>query len=38
MWKFNAGRFVPGIATDRMYYFSLNGLLMAIKGRNSPRG
>ncbi len=37
VWTFNAGRFVPGIATDRMYYFSLNGLLMAIKGRNSPR-
>ncbi len=37
VWRFNAGRFVPGIATDRMYYFSLNGLLVAYRGANSPR-
>jgi outer membrane protein assembly factor BamB len=37
VWRFNAGRFVPGIATDRMYYMSLNGLLIAYRAENSPR-
>jgi outer membrane protein assembly factor BamB len=35
VWRFNRGRFVPGIATDRMYYFSLNGALMAFRGENT---
>ncbi len=35
VWTFNAGRFQPGIATDRMYYFSFSGLLIAFRGQNS---
>jgi len=37
VWRFKSGHFVPGIATDRMYYLSLSGLLVAFKGERSPR-
>ena len=37
VWRFNAGHFVPGIATDRKYYFSLGGLIIAFRGEKSGR-
>ena len=36
VWKIGMGKYSPGIATDRHYYFSLNGMLVAFRGRNSP--
>jgi outer membrane protein assembly factor BamB len=36
VWHTNIGKYSPGIATDRHYFFSLNGLLVAYRGRNSP--
>jgi outer membrane protein assembly factor BamB len=33
VWTYNVGKYAPGIATDRRYYFSLNGLLVAFPGR-----
>jgi len=33
VWHYPAGRFSPGIATTKRYYFSLNGLLAAFEGR-----
>jgi outer membrane protein assembly factor BamB len=35
IWTFNAGKYAPGIATDRRYYFSLNGLLVAFNAAGS---
>ena len=35
VWHFRAGKYAPGIATDRRYYFSFNGLLAAFDG--TPR-
>jgi outer membrane protein assembly factor BamB len=32
VWRFNAGKYSPGIATDRHYYFTLNGLLASFRG------
>jgi outer membrane protein assembly factor BamB len=29
VWSFPVGNYSPGIATDKRYYFSLNGLLTA---------
>jgi len=37
VWRFPLGKYSPGIATERAYYFSLNGILVAFPGRNSPR-
>jgi outer membrane protein assembly factor BamB len=37
VWRFNAGEYAVGIATNRNYYLSLNGLLLAIRGENSPK-
>ena len=37
VWRLNRGKYSPGIATDRRYYFSLNGSLIAYRGRNGPR-
>ena len=37
VWRFNAGEYAVGIATNRHYYLSLNGLLLAIRGANSPK-
>jgi outer membrane protein assembly factor BamB len=31
VWRFAAGKYSPGIATNRHYYFSLNGLLVAFR-------
>jgi outer membrane protein assembly factor BamB len=36
VWSIGMGKYSPGIATDRHYYFSLNGILIAFRGRNSP--
>ena len=36
VWHFHAGKYAPGIATNKHYYFSLNGLLVAYRGRG-PR-
>ncbi len=35
-WQIGMGKYSPGIATDRHYYFSLNGILVAFRGQNSP--
>jgi outer membrane protein assembly factor BamB len=32
VWRFNLGKYSPGIVTDRHYYMSLNGLLLAFEG------
>lgn len=37
VWRIPFGRYSPGIATERTYYFSLNGRLIAFEGRNLPR-
>ena len=36
VWHLPLGQYSPGIATDRTYYFSLNGRLLAFEGRSSP--
>ena len=33
VWQVGMGKFSPGIATNRHYYFSLNGRLIAYRGR-----
>ena len=37
VWRFPIGKYSPGIATERAYYFTLNGILVALRGRLSPR-
>jgi hypothetical protein len=32
VWRVGMGKYQPGIATDRHYYFTLNGLLVAYQG------
>jgi outer membrane protein assembly factor BamB len=34
VWRLPMGRYSPGIVTERTYYFSLNGRLIAFRGRN----
>ncbi len=36
VWRIGLGKYSPGIATDHHYYFSLNGMLVSYRGRNSP--
>ena len=36
VWQIGLGKYSPGIATDQHYYFSLNGILVAFRGENSP--
>jgi outer membrane protein assembly factor BamB len=36
VWRIGMGKYSPGIATDRHYYFSLNGILAAFRGASSP--
>ena len=36
VWRIPLGQYSPGIATERTYYFSLNGRLLAFLGRHSP--
>ena len=35
VWHFRAGKYAPGIATEKHYYLSLNGLLAAFAGRRT---
>ena len=37
VWHYGLGKYSPGIATERAYYFSLNGLLVAFRGKDGPR-
>ena len=37
VWHFRAGKYAPGIATARHYYFSLNGLLVSFAGTGGGR-
>ena len=36
VWRYGLGKYSPGIATERAYYFSLNGMLVAFRGRDGP--
>jgi len=36
VWHLAAGKYSPGIATNRHYYFSLNGLLVKFDGTRAP--
>jgi outer membrane protein assembly factor BamB len=36
VWHWAAGKYSPVIATNRHYYMSLNGLLVAFRGERSP--
>ena len=36
VWKLPLGRYSPGIATEKTYFFSLNGRLIAVHGRDVP--
>jgi outer membrane protein assembly factor BamB len=36
VWRLPLGRYSPGIATERTYFFSLNGRLIAVPGRDAP--
>jgi outer membrane protein assembly factor BamB len=36
VWHVGMGKYGPGIATDRHYYFTLNGIIVAYRGRYSP--
>jgi outer membrane protein assembly factor BamB len=38
VWKLPMGRYSPGIATERTYFFSLNGRLIAFRGRDAAPG
>jgi len=37
VWRFPIGKYSPGIATERAYYFTLNGILVAFRGADGPR-
>jgi outer membrane protein assembly factor BamB len=36
VWRYGLGKYSPGIATERTYYFSLNGMLVAFRGKDGP--
>jgi outer membrane protein assembly factor BamB len=36
VWRIGIGKYSPGIATGQHYFFSLNGILVAFRGKNSP--
>jgi outer membrane protein assembly factor BamB len=36
-WRLPLGKYAPGIATERTYFFSLNGRLIATPGRDAPK-
>jgi len=36
VWRYGLGKYSPGIATERAYYFSLNGMLVAFRGTDGP--
>jgi hypothetical protein len=35
-WRLPLGKYAPGIATERTYFLSLNGRLIAVRGRDAP--
>jgi outer membrane protein assembly factor BamB len=37
VWHYGLGKYSPGIATERAYYFSLNGMFVAFRGKDGPR-
>jgi eukaryotic-like serine/threonine-protein kinase len=37
LWHLNIGKYSPGIVTERHYFFTLNGIVMAWHGRRSPQ-
>jgi outer membrane protein assembly factor BamB len=37
LWRLNIGKYSPGIVTERHYFFTLNGIVMAYHGRQSPQ-
>ena len=37
VWHIGLGKYAPGIATERRYFFSLNGRLSAYEGRGPGR-
>ena len=37
LWRLNIGKYSPGIVTERHYFFTLNGIVMAWHGRRSPQ-
>jgi hypothetical protein len=37
LWRLNIGKYSPGIVTERHYFLTLNGLVMAWHGRRSPQ-
>jgi outer membrane protein assembly factor BamB len=37
VWRLPFGRYAPGIATEQTYYFSVNGRLLAVPGREALR-
>jgi outer membrane protein assembly factor BamB len=36
-WRLPLGKYTPGIATERTYFLSLNGRLIATPGRDAPK-
>ena len=36
-WRLPLGKYAPGIATERTYFLSLNGRLIAVPGRDAPK-
>ena len=36
VWQIGMGKYSPGIVTERHYFLSLNGILVAFRGRNDP--
>jgi outer membrane protein assembly factor BamB len=37
VWRHSRGRYSPGIATNRHYYFTLRRTVFAFRGERSPR-
>jgi outer membrane protein assembly factor BamB len=37
VWRYPIGKYSPGIATERAYYFTLNGILVALRGHGTRR-
>jgi outer membrane protein assembly factor BamB len=36
VWRIGLGKYQPGIATERHYFFTLNGLVLAYRAENDP--
>ena len=37
LWQLPIGKYSPGIVTERHYFFTLNGIVMAWHARRSPQ-